>query len=161
VCRARPPKRDRRDEAVIVDVDVIVDAQPHVVEHLHLVGDEADRARMAAPLSLGERLLGLKQDVRVKRLFDMSSPRTHVAGAVGLVKGGYPALCDLHVLLRHRPPSIRSCGAEGRSVGGDRFFTTPPPCGIIQAPYRRQEASWRRSFTALKYRGALKTSSPT
>ena len=108
-----PTEGDRHRHAVVIGVEVLVDPQPHAVEHLHLVGDEPDYSLVAAPLTFREGLvLRRDHDVGITGLLDESAPCTRVAGPIGLVDGGHRPLRALHVLLGHRPPSISAWPAQ-------------------------------------------------
>jgi len=100
----RPPtERDGPDDQIHSDVNVLVDPQPHLFEHFHLVGDEVDDALGASPLTLGERLaISLKHDSGIKDLFAQVPKWTRVAGFVRLVDGLHNPRSQLHRLLRHR-----------------------------------------------------------
>src|SRR5438046_6376212 len=92
-------KRDPDDEAVFIDIDELIDAHPHLLEHLHLVGHEPDSALFAMPLPLREGVSGLKHNLGIKDRFDLLPPRRDVVAGVGLIDSGDPLLRDIDVLL--------------------------------------------------------------
>src|SRR4051794_15179349 len=121
---------DGHDHVGIIYVHILVNSQPHVVENLHLIGDEPHRSVMPAPFALGEGLTGLQHNVCVKRHLDVFSPGTHVPAPIGLVDGGHPALDDLDVLMRHAAqyPAetiVSSAGVGRLDVGPSKAVPIP------------------------------------
>ena len=66
------PECDSHDEAVLVDIDELVEAHPHLLEHLHLIGDERDGSLLATPIPFREDVAAaLEQKLGIDHLFDV------------------------------------------------------------------------------------------
>ena len=60
-------KCDPDNEGVFIDIDELVEAHPHFLEHLHLIGHEPDSSLVAMLLSLGKRVgSGLENKLGIK-----------------------------------------------------------------------------------------------
>src|SRR5690348_3023103 len=102
VCRAWPPNVIPTMKQSSSTSMNLIEAHPHLLEHLHLIGHKADSSLFAMPLALGEGISGLKHNLGIKDRFDLLPPRRDVVASVGLVDGGDPLLCEIDVLRRHR-----------------------------------------------------------